>query len=84
MTGDGSVRMCWGWGELAGHRPGFWPPLPLPTGLSHFLSGAAGSLPHAQQPSGVGCTPCKRGAPVSSSQFARYPRGRRLEKDVML
>lgn len=71
-------------GSRLGTGPGFWPPLPLPTGLSHFLSGAAGSLPHAQRPLGVGCTPCKKGAPVSSSQFARYPRGRRLEKDVML
>lgn len=66
------LRM-WCGGSKLGTGPWFWPPLPLPTGLSHFLSGAAGSLPHAQRPSGAGCTPCKRGAPVSSSQFARYP-----------
>lgn len=55
--------------------PSVWPPLPLPTGLSHFLSGAAGTLPHTQHSSlpGVRFIPGKRGAPVSSSQFTCHP-----------
>lgn len=66
--------------------PSVWPPLPLPTGLSHFLSGAAGTLPHTQHSSlpGVRFIPGKRGAPVSSSQFTCHPQGKRLEKDVMV